>query len=75
MQTLFLELPLKKFLEKKTLNAKVNNWAVEISPYKIKFLPEPEGYEFGYYAFEELDPIRTEKDTYIVCNNNWGMTK
>ena len=30
-------LPLKKFLEKKTLNAKVNNWAVEISPYKIKF--------------------------------------
>ena len=70
-------LPLKMFLEKKTLNAKVNNWAVEISPYKIKFeyikgikntlantmsrlikivpdtkpLPEPEGYEFGYYAF------------------------
>ena len=30
-------LPLRKFLEKKTLNAKVNNWAVEISPYKIKF--------------------------------------
>ena len=30
-------LPLKKFLEKKTLNTKVNNWAVEISPYKIKF--------------------------------------
>ena len=23
-------LPLRKFLEKKTLNAKVNNWAVEI---------------------------------------------
>ena len=87
-------LPLRKFLEKKILNAKVNNWAVEISPYKIKFeyikgikntladtmsqlikivpnkkpLPEPEGYEFGYYAFEELDPIRTEKDTDIVCN-------
>ena len=79
-------LPLRKFLEKKTLNAKVNNWAVEITPYKIKFeyikgikntladtvsqlikiipntkpLPEPEGYEFGYYAFEELDPISTE---------------
>ena len=91
-------LPLKKFLEKKTLNAKVNNWAVEISPYKIKFeyikgikntladtmswlikivpdtkpLPEPEGYEFGYYAFEELDPISTEKGTDIVCNVQQG---
>ena len=30
-------LPLKKFLQKNTLNSKVNNWAVEISPYKIKF--------------------------------------
>ena len=30
-------LPLKMFLEKKTLNTKVNNWAVEISPYTIKF--------------------------------------
>ena len=30
-------LPLKKFLEKKTLNSKVNNWAVEIFQYKIKF--------------------------------------
>ena len=85
-------------MEKKTSNAKVNNWAVEISPYKIKFeyikgikntladtmsclikivpntkpLPEPEGYEFGYYAFEELDPIRTEKDTDIVCNIQQG---
>ena len=28
-------LPLKIFLEKKTLNSKVNNWAVEISQYKI----------------------------------------
>ena len=27
-------LPLKKFLQKNTLNTKVNNWAVEISPYK-----------------------------------------
>ena len=80
-------LPLKMFLEKKTLNSKVNNWAVEISQYKIKFVnikgikntlantmshlikiipetkppPEPEGYEFGYYAFEELDPIKNEK--------------
>ena len=30
-------LPLKEFLEKKTLNSKVNNWAVEISQYNIKF--------------------------------------
>ena len=28
-------IPLKKFLEKKTLNSKVNNWAVEISQYKL----------------------------------------
>ena len=30
-------LPLKKFLQKNTLNTKVNSWAVEISPYKIQF--------------------------------------
>ena len=30
-------LPLKKFLQKNTLNTKVNNWVVEISPYKIQF--------------------------------------
>ena len=30
-------LPLKKFLQKNTFNTKVNNWAVEISPYKIQF--------------------------------------
>ena len=30
-------LPLKKFLQKNTLNSKVNNWAVEISPYRITF--------------------------------------
>ena len=30
-------LPLKKFLQKNTLNSKVNNWAIEISPFKIKF--------------------------------------
>ena len=27
-------LPLKKFLQKNTFNSKVNNWAVEISPYR-----------------------------------------
>jgi transposase InsO family protein len=30
-------MPLKKFLEKETLNTKVNNWAVELSPFRIKF--------------------------------------
>ena len=30
-------LPLKKFLNKNTLNSKVNNWAVEISPFRITF--------------------------------------
>ena len=30
-------LPLKKFLEKNTMNSKVNNWAVEISPFRIHF--------------------------------------
>ena len=79
-------LPLKKFLQKNTLNSKVNNWAVEISPYRIKFeyikgikntladtmsrlihidpeaklLPEQEGYEFGYHAFEDMEPIEYE---------------
>ena len=30
-------MPLKKFLSKNTLNTKVNNWAIEISPYRIQF--------------------------------------
>ena len=30
-------LPLKKFLAKKTLNSKVNSWAIEISPFRITF--------------------------------------
>ena len=30
-------LPLKKFLAKNTLNSKVNNWAIEISPFCIDF--------------------------------------
>ena len=77
-------LPLKKFLQKNTLNTKVNNWAVEISPYKIQFeyikgikntladtmsrlmqidpeaelCPEKEGYEFGYHAFEDMEPVK-----------------
>ena len=80
-------LPLKKFLQKNTLNTKVNNWAVEISPYKIQFeyikgikntladtmsrliqndleaklFPEQEGYEFGYHAFEDTEPVRSKR--------------
>ena len=79
-------LPLKKFLQKNTLNSKINNCAVEISPYRIKFeyikgikntladtmsrliqidpeaklQPEQEGYEFGYHAFEDMEPIEYE---------------
>ena len=30
-------IPLKKFLAKSTLNSKVNNWAIEISPFQITF--------------------------------------
>ena len=30
-------LPLKRFLAKNTLNSKVNNWAIEISPFRITF--------------------------------------
>ena len=30
-------LPLKKFLAKNTFNSKVNNWAIEISPFCITF--------------------------------------
>ena len=30
-------LPLKKFVAKNTLNSKVNNWAIEISPFRITF--------------------------------------
>ena len=30
-------LPLKKFLAKNTLNLKVNNWAIEISSFRITF--------------------------------------
>ena len=76
-------LPLKKFLAKNTLNSKVNNWAIEISPFQITFEyikgikntladtmsrlieidpqiqsePEPEGYEFGYYTFDQLPAL------------------
>ena len=70
-------------VSKNTLNSKVNNWAIEISPFRITFeyikgikntladtmsrlididpdmeqLPEEDGHEFGYYAFDILPPI------------------
>ena len=81
-------LPLKRFLQQNTLNSKVNNWAVEISPFKITFeyikgikntladtmsqlvsidpdvqlTAEPEGFEYCYYAFDNIDPIETQID-------------
>ena len=100
-------LPLKKFLAKNTLNSKVNNWAIEISPFHITFEyikgikntladtmsqmididpqvlpePEPEGYEFGYYAFDplptlevydiQMSSVRTTQDDNVngnLCN-------
>ena len=80
-------LPLRKFLAKNTLNSKVNNWAVEISPFRITFeyikgikntlvdtmsrlieidpsveqIPEEDGHEYGYYAFDILPPMKTGK--------------
>ena len=73
----------KKFLAKNTLNSKVNNWAIKISPFRITFEyikgikntladimsrlidmdpqiqpePEPEGYEFGCYTFDQLPEL------------------
>ena len=87
-------LPLKRFLQRNTLNTKVNNWAVEISPFKITFeyikgikntlvdtmsrlialdpdnqlVDEPEGFEYGYYAFNNIDPIETQIKINEVTN-------
>ena len=80
-------LPLKKFLAKNTLNSKVNNWAIEISLFRITFEcikgikntladtmsrlieidpqvqseAEPEGYEFGYYTFDQLPALDVQE--------------
>ena len=87
-------LPLKRFLQRNTLNTKVNNWAVEISPFKITFeyikgikntladtisrligldpdnqlVAEPEGFENGYYAFDNIDPIVTQVEINEMAN-------
>ena len=86
--------PLKRFLQRNTLNTKVNNWAVEISPFKITFeyikgikntladtmsrlialdpdnqlVDEPEGFEYGYYAFDNIDPIKTQVEIKEMTN-------
>ena len=87
-------LPLKRFLQRNTLNTKVNNWAVEISPFKITFeyikgakntladtmsrlialdpdnqlVDEPEGFEYGYYAFDNIDLIETQIEINEMTN-------
>ena len=91
-------LPLKRFLQRNTLNTKVNNWAVEISPFKITFeyikgikntladtmsrlialdpdnqlVAEPEGFEYGYYAFDNIDPIETQVEINEMVNRKEG---
>ena len=87
-------LPLKRFLQRNTLNTKVNNWAIEISPFKITFeyikgikntlvdtmsrlvaldpdnqlVDEPEGFEYGYYSFDKIDPIKTQVEVNEMTN-------
>ena len=91
-------LPLKRFLQRNTLNTKVNNWAVEISPFKITFeyikgikntladtmsrlialdpdnqlVDELEGFEYGYYAFDNIDPIETQVEINEMTNRKEG---
>ena len=87
-------LPLKRFLQRTTLNTKVNNWALEISPFKITFkyikgikntladtmsrlialdpdnqlVDEAEHFEYGYYAFDNIDPIETQVSMKSMIN-------
>ena len=87
-------LPLKRFLQRNTLNTKVNNWAAEISPFKITFeyikgikntladtmsrlialdphnqlVDKPEGFEYAYYAFDNIDPIKTQVEINEMTN-------
>ena len=87
-------LPLKRFLQRNTLNTKVNNWVVEIYPFKITFeyikgikntlvdtmsrlialdldnqlVDKPEGFEYSYYAFDNIDPIKTQVEINEMTN-------
>ena len=73
-------LPLKKFLQKNSLNNKVNNWAMEleaniladtlshlvdIDP-EARLDPENSRWEFGYYIFESLPKLSSE-DIVQIC--------
>ena len=87
-------LPLKRFLQRNILNTKVNNLAVDFSPFKITFeyikgikntladtmsrlialdpdnqlVDEPEGFEYGYYAFDNIDLIKTQVEINEMTN-------
>ena len=87
-------LPLKRFLQRNTLKKKVNNWAVEIFPFKITFeyikgikntladtmsrlialdpdnqlVDKPEGFEYGCYAFDNIDLIKTQVEINEITN-------
>ena len=76
------------------MNTNVNNWAVEISPFKITFeyikgikntladtinrlialdpdselVDEPGGFEYGYYAFDNIDLIETQIEINEMTN-------
>ena len=93
-------LPLKRFLQRRTLNTKVNNWVVEISPFKITFeyikgiknsladtmsrlialdpdnqlVDKPKDFEYGYYAFDSIDPIETQIEINEMTNRKEGET-
>ena len=89
-------LALEKFLAKNTLNSKVNNWAIEILPFRIPFEyikgikttladtmgrliaidpqmqpdPEAEGYEFGYYMFDQVPELEVSN---IETTQNFSL--
>ena len=82
------------------MNTKVNNWAIEISPFKITFeyiegikntlvdtvsrlialdpdnqlVDKPEGFEYGYYAFDNIDPTKTQVEINEMTNKTGTET-
>ena len=90
-------LPSKRFIQRNTLNTKVNNWAVEISPFKITFeyirgikntladtmsrlialdpdnqLDDEPGFEYGNYAFDNIDLIEIQIEINEMTNRKGG---
>ena len=55
-------LPLKKFLAKNTLNSKVNNWAIKISPFRSLLSISRELKNTGRY-YEQIDRHRSPSTT------------